>query len=106
MGFAADQLRDKALLALEEVVQECRYRQPRCRLSVRFALAYLWSLKPTDRAPYDDFWRGIRTRETLWRHGVADTALSGIYKHLGVVRHDELSMLLWKRRFAEEREAE
>jgi hypothetical protein len=40
MGVAADQLRDKALLALEDVVQECRYRQPRCRQSARFALAY------------------------------------------------------------------
>jgi hypothetical protein len=41
MRFGADQLRDKALLALEEAVQQSRYRPINRTLALKFALAFL-----------------------------------------------------------------
>ena len=55
MRLNQDQLRDKALLALEDAAQECRYRAPRRSFLLRFALAYLWSISRGDRAPFDSF---------------------------------------------------
>jgi hypothetical protein len=56
MRLTADQLRDKALLALEDACQECRYRTPRRGFLLRFTLAYLWSRSCGDRGPFDSFW--------------------------------------------------
>lgn len=96
MGSGADHLRNKALLALEEAVQECRYRKPRRGFALRFALAYLWSLKPTDREPFENFWREL-DENSMWRFSGADRALHVIYRHLGVERDHELFMAVWKR---------
>lgn len=102
MRLAADQLRDKALLALEEVLQETRFRIVRRSFALRFALAYLWAYKPKDRAPFDDFWQAV-VLDTMWRFETADGALSRIYVALGVPRDMEIAMTLWERRFAEEK---
>lgn len=102
MGFGADELRAKALLALEEAVQECRYRKPRRSYAIRFALAYLWSLKPGDRAPYAAFWQAL-DEDGMFRFGSADTALSAIYRLLRLQRSDDVPMRIWKKMEAEER---
>lgn len=96
MRYAANNLRAKALLALEEAAQECRYGQVQRTFAIRFALAYLWSLAPSSREPFDEFWKAL-AETTMWRFGSADRALSGIYQQLGIQRNDELAMSLWQR---------
>lgn len=97
MGFATDRLMGKALLALEEVVQEARYRPVRRSLALRLALAYLWSLGSGDRAPFDDLWRHLAAEDGSWRFSCSDNALSAIYRELGVQRDPEVSMRMWHR---------
>jgi hypothetical protein len=105
MGFDNHQLRDKALLALEEVVVECHYRTPRRSLAVRFALAYLWAYSSTGREPFDILWRSLSAEKSPWSFSAADRALLGIYRALNLERDDNVSHALWARRAAEEREA-
>ena len=102
MGFGPEQLRDKALVALEEIVQECRYRTPRRSFALRFALAYLWALTGGDRRPFEHFWRVLGDAKSPWSFSAANGALLGIYRALGVERDEELSMAMWKRRQSEE----
>ena len=99
-----DQLRDKALLALEDAVQECRYRRPRPSFAVRFALAFLWVHGGCrDRAPYDGLWTCLRAGETLWRFSAADRALTELYLALGLQRSSEVQLQMWTRWHAQER---
>lgn len=99
--FGPDQLRDKALLALEEATQEARYRPVRS-LALRFALAYLWARRPVDRTPFDRFWKAIGEQEPTWRFRHADTALAEIYLILDLERDHGVGMKLWGRMAAEE----
>jgi hypothetical protein len=87
MGFGADQLKGKALLALEEALQELRYRPVRRSIALRFALAYLWASSGGDRGPFEDYWRAAAD-ERMWRFSTADRALIGIYAAVGVQRDD------------------
>src|ERR1043165_3216999 len=93
----SDQLRDKALFALEDAIQECRYRQPRPSFAVRFALAYLWVYSGADRRPFDELWRALRAPKTPWSFSGADHALNGIYRVLRLMRPDEIPSLCWRR---------
>jgi hypothetical protein len=101
MGFGADQLKAKALLALEEALQELRYRPIRRSMALRFALAYLWASSGSARAPFDDYWRALAD-ERMWRLSAADRALIGIYAAVGVQRDDAVMMRLWEARHREE----
>lgn len=96
MRLTPEELRNKALLALEDAVQECRYRVPRRSFAIRFALAYLWASSRCSREPFDEFWNALRCSET-WRLSSADTALLRIYRSVGVERPSEVSMKLWLR---------
>jgi hypothetical protein len=100
--LSAEQLRDKALLALEDAVQECRYRTPRRSFAIRFALTYLWATSTADRRPFEEFWRALGAEKSPWSFGVANSGLSGIYRALGVERKDEVEMAFWGRRRREE----
>ncbi|MGZ8347914.1 MAG: hypothetical protein ACXWUP_12460 [Allosphingosinicella sp.] len=102
MGFAPDQLRDKALIALEEVVQECRYRRPRRTFALRFALAYLWASGGAQRAPFEQFWRVLGDQKSPWSFSAANGALLAIYRALDLERDEEVAMALWKRCKTEE----
>ena len=98
MPFPADELRGKALLALEDAVQECRYRRPRPNYAVRFALAYLLAYGGGgDRRPYNEFWRTLLEPKSPWNFSVADHALLGIYVSLGLNRDDNVGWAMWKR---------
>jgi hypothetical protein len=101
MRFDPDQLRAKALLALEEVAVECRYGSPRRTAAIRFALAYLWATSRCERERFNNFWEAIGAQKSPWSYSVADSALSGIYRGLGLERDEGLSTLLWKKREAE-----
>jgi hypothetical protein len=50
MAFALNQLRDKALDALEEAA-ELSDKRPIVRKALRFALAYLWATSGAERGP-------------------------------------------------------
>lgn len=97
MRFSQNELKAKALLALEEVNQESRYRPVRRTLVLRFALAYLWAVSRGERDCFDEFWQRIAERGDLHRFGYCDTALSSIYRAVGIEREHELSMRMWKR---------
>lgn len=103
--FTADQLRTKALLALEDAVQECRYRTPRRSFALRFALAYLWARSGVEREPFERLWRRLGDEKTPWSFGAADSALREIYRVLKVERDDAVSFAMWQRRWEEEKEA-
>ena len=102
MGFGPNELRSKALVALEDAVQECRYGQPRRSFALRFALAYLWATSNADRAPFESFWRALGQPKSPWSFGADDGALLALYRALGVERDPELEMRMWERRHAEE----
>jgi hypothetical protein len=102
MRIASDQLRDKALLALEELVQETRFGTVRRTFALRFTLAYLWAIRPVDRAPYDEFWQAM-VSETMWRFESANGALSRIHQAHGVARDSRTGMALWERRYEEKK---
>lgn len=80
------QLRDKALLALEEAVETCRHKDPQRSHALRFALFYLWAAAGGDREPFDRFWMMLKDQNPMWRHSLASGALGGIYRALGVER--------------------
>lgn len=89
------QLRDKALLALEDAVQECRYRKPRASFAVRFALAYLWVYSGAGREPFDEFWRSFRAPHHPWTFSAANRALTFIYGQLGLERPEQVTWEMW-----------
>jgi hypothetical protein len=95
-------LREKALLALEEAVQECRYRKPRRSFAMRFALAYLWSTSRADRAAFDAFWQALAAEKSPWSFSAADNALHRVYIALGKRRDAAVARHLWRLRQAEE----
>lgn len=97
MRLSHEQLRDKALLALEDAVQECRYRKPRRSFAVRFSLAYLYATSKVDREAFDAFWRDYLAPVSPWNFGSADTSLLRIYVVLGLERPDDIDDKMWKR---------
>ncbi len=91
------QLRDKALLALEDAIQECRYRTPRPSFAVRFALAYLWVYGGCDRLVFDELWQALRAPHTPWSFSVANRALTMVYGELGLDRPAQPAWRMWAR---------
>ena len=96
-------LTEKALLALEEAVQECRYGTPRRSFAHRFALAYLSSMSRGDRAPFDALWKALGADKTPWSFSGADTAMLGVYIALGLKRDHEVAHRIWSQLEAERR---
>jgi hypothetical protein len=77
MRFGIEHLRTKALLALEEAAQECRFEPVPQTFAIRFALTYLWSMAPTSREHFDGFWKNLAA-DHMWRFSSACQAFSGI----------------------------
>ncbi len=102
MRFGDEMLTGKALLALEEAVQECRYRQPKRSFALRFALAFLWSRGRCGREPFDRLWRALAEPPSPWSFSAADSALQNVYRALGLERNEEAGFALWRRRHREE----
>jgi hypothetical protein len=91
--FTPEQLRDKALAALEEAVTHCRSKPLKPTRTLRFALAFLGN-KITDKTPFTEFWQAVQTNDQavnpqfsrLIRSSSADGALHRIYVALGLQR--------------------
>lgn len=96
------QLQSKALLALEEAVQECRYRTPRRSFALRFALAYLYATSQSDRHSFDELWKALGSAKSPWSFSVANNALLRVYRALNIDRDDEVEMEMWRRWSKEE----
>jgi hypothetical protein len=95
MRFGTD-LTEKALFALEEVVQECRYRQPHRSFAIRFALAYLWTISRADRRPIDALWKVLGAEKSPWSYSVADRALRDVYRAVGLARSEAIARHFWR----------
>lgn len=94
MRFTPEQLRDKALYAVEEAFEQCRAGPVAPSRSLRFALAYLAN-PGGGREGFDMFWKavtGAHDREwgpqaaDLLRVSNARAGLVGIYRSLGLER--------------------
>lgn len=97
-------IRGKAILALEEAVQELRYDRVRRTYALRFALAYLYDLQPGKREPYDALWAALDSDNTVLRYKQADHALTEICVHLGAVRDEEAMNECWRAAYARHQE--
>jgi hypothetical protein len=95
MRFGSD-LQAKALLALEEICADCRYREPPRTYAVRLALAYLWSLSGGSSDPFLEFWRELANDNQLFRWKQTDNALTHIYAAVGADRDGQLSWHAWR----------
>jgi len=92
-----EELRDKALVALEDAVQECRYRTPRRGFALRFALAYLWAYAGGSRKPFDRLCKDLGARKSPWSFSVANTSIGWVYKAVRVERDEAVVDRLWRR---------
>lgn len=96
MRIGVDKLKMKALLALEEGVDQVRDGTVRPTFAVRFALAYLYSIGNGERWMFNDYWRAVTGEASraqcstylagVVRHTAADSALNGIYRSVGIER--------------------
>jgi hypothetical protein len=86
VGFALNQLRDKALDALEEAAEQSAARPIIRTRALRFALAYLWATSGAERGMFDWFWRSLADDNTIGRSQNVSAALNGIYRALGLTR--------------------
>jgi hypothetical protein len=86
MGFAPDQLRDKALAAVEEAAEQARPQPIKRTKALGFALAYLWAYAGGDRAPFTWLWRSLVIENDIARSQNVSAALNGIWRALGLAR--------------------
>jgi hypothetical protein len=84
--FSPDQLRDKALDALEEAASRARKAPGERTKAIRFALAYLWTCSGSSRDMFDWFWQSLATEHDIGRTQNLHASLNGIYLGLGIVR--------------------
>lgn len=87
--FGLEQLRDKALRALEEVLEECRAGPVRRTLALRFTLAFLANFAKDERWPFDRFWQAVADPLDIPRWQNANASLNAIYRLLGLRRDAE-----------------
>lgn len=86
MGLGPEQLRDKALAALEEAAAQAdREPVPRSK-ALAFALAYLWAYSSADRQMFHWFWRSLTDQHEIGRRQNVSASLNGIYRCLRLQR--------------------
>ena len=85
MGFGTDQLREKALAALEEAAEQSRAGPISERSkALGFALAYLWAFSGKDRTPFIWFWRSLASDNDIGRSQNVRASLNAIYRAVGL----------------------
>lgn len=83
MRFGMDDLRAKALTALEEVAEQARAGPVKRTLILRFTLAFLANFAD-DRAMFDWFWKSLATENDIGRTQNVWAALNGIRRAVGI----------------------
>ena len=86
MGFGAEQLRDRALLALEEAVADARKHPIHPTRASGFALAYLWAYGGGERGVFVWFWQSLPHDNDIGRSQNLNASLNAIYRAVGRVR--------------------
>jgi hypothetical protein len=86
VGFGPEQLRDKALLALEEAARQSREAPVTRSRALGFALAYLWAYGGGDREMFLWFWRSLTDANAIGRSQNVNASLNGIYRAVGARR--------------------
>ena len=86
MGFGVEQLRDKALAALEEAAEQSKTQPIQRTKALSFALAYLWAYGGGERWPFVNFWRDIAGENDIGRSQGVNASLNAIYLALGLKR--------------------
>lgn len=86
MTFGADQLRDRALAALEEVADQSRKEPIQRTRAIAIALAYLWAYGGRERGMFVWFWRSLTDPNDIGRSQNVNASLNGIYRALGLSR--------------------
>jgi hypothetical protein len=91
--FGTAELRNRALLALEEALEQCREGPVRRSFALRFALAFLSNFA-SEREAFDEYWRGLAEPKQPPRYGSVNVALNRIYRSIGAERDHALSLRL------------
>lgn len=87
MGFGPEQLRNKALSALEEVAERSSKQPVERTKALSFALAYLWAYgSGKDRGVFTWFWKSIATTNDIGRAQNVNASLNAIYRAVGLER--------------------
>jgi hypothetical protein len=86
MGFGAEQLRDKALAAIEEAAEQCQKHPIERSKALAFALAYLWAYSSGDRDPFVWFWKSLARPNEIGRTQNVNASLNAIYRALRLQR--------------------
>jgi hypothetical protein len=93
MLFDRDSLAFKALVALDEVQEQCGGGPVQPSYALRFTLAWLYSASDGTRWVYDDFWRNIQEKHEkaysdaqagYMRGTAARSGMQGIGRTLGI----------------------
>ena len=83
MRFGMDDLRAKALAALEEVAAEANAGPVKRTLVLRFTLAFLANFAD-NREMFDYFWKSLADTHDIGRTQNVNAALNGIRRAVGV----------------------
>lgn len=87
-----------ALLTLEEAVHTASYLQNPQSYAVKFALAYLHSIQPSDRRVFDDFWPALS--EGSVSRGIAlENSHKAIHAHLRIPHREQDMWMVWRATF-------
>ena len=81
-----DQLPLLMLDALEQVTLQAREQPIEKTKAIAAVLAYLYSLKPCERWPFDDFWRWLDHGDRMTRTANLNRCLNGICVQAGIDR--------------------
>jgi len=93
MGFGPDQLRDKALAALDEAAEQSNQGPIMRSNALAFALAYLWAYSSGDRAMFVWFWKPLATPHDIGRSQNVRASLNASTGPLGL---DVADSELWR----------
>jgi hypothetical protein len=86
MPLGAEQLRDRALAALEEAAAHSRKAPVERTKALGFALAFLWAYSDGDRGLFAWFWRSLPDPNSIGRAQNINASLNAIYRALGLER--------------------
>jgi len=86
MRFSREQLRDKALAALDEAERQSHKGPVARSRALAFALSYLWAQSSADRAMFVWFWQSLDGAEPIGRTQNVSASLNGIYRAIGRTR--------------------
>lgn len=98
MRFSSEQLKRKALAALEEAALVAEQRPLRPAHTLRFVLAFLYATGAGERWPYDRFWQAVTSGEeeggaaAIGRFQTVNACLNAIYRDHRIARPDSLEI--------------